>query len=43
MKPAVLHADAEDELQEALAYYEGKRAGLGGEFRREFEAAVQCV
>jgi toxin ParE1/3/4 len=43
MKPVTLHADAEAELCEALDYYEGKRAGLGGEFRREFEAALQRV
>ncbi len=39
MKPVVLHADAEAELREALDYYETQRAGLGGEFRREFETA----
>jgi toxin ParE1/3/4 len=38
-----LHADAEVELREALDYYERQRAGLGGEFRREFEAALQRV
>jgi len=43
VKPVTLHADAEVELREALDYYEGQRAGLGGEFRREFEAALQRV
>jgi toxin ParE1/3/4 len=43
VKPATLHADAEAELWEALDHYEAKRAGLGGEFRREFEAALQRV
>ena len=43
MKPVVLHADAEAEVWEALDYYEAQRAGLGGEFRREFEAALQRV
>lgn len=43
MKPVTLHSDAEAELREALDYYESRRAGLGGEFRREFEAALQQV
>ena len=43
MKPVTLHADAEAELWEALDYHEKKRAGLGGKFRREFEAALQRV
>ena len=43
MKPVTLHADAEAELREALDYYEGQRAGLGGEFRQGFEAALQRV
>jgi toxin ParE1/3/4 len=43
VKPATLHVDAEAGLREALDYYEGRRSGLGGEFRREFEAALQRV
>lgn len=43
MKPVALHRDAEAELREALAYYESQRAGLGGEFRRKFEAALRRV
>ena len=43
MKPIVLHECAEAELREALEYYEGQRAGLGGEFRRDFEAALGRV
>ena len=43
MKPVILHADAEEELRAALDYYEGRRSGLGGEFRREFEAALLRV
>jgi toxin ParE1/3/4 len=43
MKPATLHAEAEDELRETLDSYESKKTGLGGEFRREFEAALQRV
>lgn len=43
MKPALLHEEAEAELREALDYYAGQRAGLDGELRREFEAALQRV
>ncbi len=43
MKPGILHAEAGTELQEALDYYEGKRTGLGGDFLREFEAALPRV
>ena len=43
MKPLVLHADAEVELREALDFYEVRRLNLGGEFRQEFEAALQRV
>ena len=43
MKPITLHECAEAELHDALEYYEGQRTGLGGEFRREFEAAVERV
>ena len=43
MKPFILHADAEAELREALDHYEGQRINLSGEFRQEFEAALQRV
>jgi toxin ParE1/3/4 len=43
VKPATLHEDAEAELREALDYYAGQRPGLDGEFRREFEAALERV
>ncbi|HEV2946785.1 MAG TPA: type II toxin-antitoxin system RelE/ParE family toxin [Gemmataceae bacterium] len=43
MMPVILHADAEAELREALAYYERQRMGLSGEFLREFEAALTRV
>ena len=43
MKPFILHADAEVELREALDFYEVRRLNLGGEFRQEFEAALQRV
>lgn len=43
MKPAILHAEAEAELREALGYYAGQRAGLDGEFRRDFETALERI
>jgi len=43
VKPVILHADAEAELCEALEHYERQRAGLGGEFRSEFEVALERV
>lgn len=43
MKLAMLHEEAEAELREALDYYAEQRAGLDGEFRRAFEAALQKV
>jgi hypothetical protein len=30
MKPATFHTEAEAEFRAAIAYYEGKREGLGG-------------
>jgi toxin ParE1/3/4 len=43
VKPFVIPAEAEEELRYTVEWYEGQRDGLGGEFRREFEAAVQRV
>ena len=43
MKPVTLHEATEAELAEAMRYYEQQRTGLGGEFRREFEAALARV
>ncbi len=40
MKPVVMHAEAEAELEAAATYYERHRPGLGREFRVEFEAAL---
>ncbi len=40
MKRVTLHAGAEADLRETLEYYESQRTGLGGEFRREFEAVL---
>jgi toxin ParE1/3/4 len=41
VKPFTIHADAEEELRKALEHYEEQRAGLGREFREEFEAALE--
>lgn len=43
MKPALFHEEAEAELHGAIAYYEGKRRGLGADFQAEVEKAVQQV
>lgn len=43
MKPVQLHTEAEQELCDALEYYEQQRHGLSGEFRRDFEATVEKV
>lgn len=40
MKPIIIHPQAEEELEEATANYDCQRAGLGKEFRLEFEAAL---
>jgi plasmid stabilization system protein ParE len=34
---------ARDDLQEAVAYYEARRTGLGREFRQEVRAAVARI
>jgi hypothetical protein len=39
----VFHPAAEEEATQAAAYYEAQRAGLGREFRLEFNAAVQRI
>jgi toxin ParE1/3/4 len=43
MKPALFHGQAADELNEAAAWYERQRSGLGGEFRSAVEAAVARI
>ena len=43
MKPFIIHGDAEAELIEAIQRYESQREGLGGEFREEFETALESV
>ena len=36
-------AEAREELEEASAYYEGQREGLGEEFAQEVERAIQRI
>ncbi len=43
MKPAIFHPLAEAEFREAIAHYEGRREGLGDEFREAVEKAVQRI
>lgn len=43
MKPATIHAAAEAEVDAAIAHYETQRAGLGREFLREFESAIDRI
>jgi toxin ParE1/3/4 len=43
MKPAVLHPAARDDLDGAIAYYEGQREGLGIDLQREVEAGLYRI
>jgi toxin ParE1/3/4 len=43
VKPLAIHAEAEAEVEQAIAYYEGQRPGLGGEFREDLEATLNRV
>jgi toxin ParE1/3/4 len=43
VKPFIIHADAEAELYRETERYEEQRAGLGREFREEFETALERV
>ncbi|MEX0775833.1 MAG: type II toxin-antitoxin system RelE/ParE family toxin [Phycisphaeraceae bacterium] len=43
MKRIIIHPAAESELEEAVAYYQGRGAGLGLEFHAEIEAAIQLI
>jgi toxin ParE1/3/4 len=40
MKPVLFHAEAEEELWEAVAYYDDKLDGLGTRFRQAVEGAI---
>ena len=43
MKPVVLHDQAKAELEEAAAWYERQRLGLGGKFRSAVEDTIQRI
>lgn len=38
MKPVIIHSEAIEELDAAVAYYEDQKAGLGLDFLVEYEA-----
>ncbi len=40
MKPAILHSEAIEELDAAIAYYESQKVGLGLDFLAEVEHAL---
>jgi toxin ParE1/3/4 len=43
VKPVVFHDRAKAELEEAAAWYERRRSGLGGEFRIAVEHSIQRI
>jgi toxin ParE1/3/4 len=43
LKPLSIHERAQDEVLEAITYYESQRAGLGREFRLDFEDAIERI
>jgi toxin ParE1/3/4 len=43
VKRHILHEEAEAELVEVVEWYDDKRKGLGGEFRREFKEVLKRV
>jgi toxin ParE1/3/4 len=43
VKPATFHQGASADLEEAVAWYERLRAGLGDELRFEVECAVERI
>lgn len=43
MKPVVFHPEAEAELEVGVAFYEGRRSGLGLAFQEEVESFVWLV
>jgi toxin ParE1/3/4 len=43
MKPVVLHSQARAELDEAMAFYERQKAGLGLELQAEIEQAIARI
>ena len=43
MKAIIFDEEARNELEAAIAYYEGKRAGLGGELREAVENSCALI
>ena len=43
MKPVVFHPHAAEELDDAMAYYESRRVGLGLSFQAEVEHVVHLI
>ena len=43
MKPVLLHSLAQQEIREAVEYYNDARDGLGDEFADEVEAAIARI
>lgn len=43
MKPVIFHPRARAELDQAVAYYEKRKAGLGLDLQADIEEAVQAI
>ena len=43
MKPIIVHSEAREELDEAIAYYEEQRAGLGLDLANMVEQAIATI
>ena len=43
MKPVVFHPHAAEELDDAMTFYESRRAGLGLSFQDEVERVVRLI
>jgi toxin ParE1/3/4 len=43
VKPIIIHAEAQKEIDESFAYYEDKRPGLGYDFVSEVEESTQRI
>lgn len=43
MKPVLLTAEAEADVEEAFGWYDGQRAGLGGVFLHAVDVALEAV
>jgi toxin ParE1/3/4 len=43
VKPVIIHREAIEELDEAVAYYEDQKAGLGSNFLVEVEQALSKI